>query len=312
MQKIKDFLKAHKYAIIWTLCYFVCVWLVLYFLFGFDVFSCLDWWRLAHAHLRGFGAFVFCILLLAVVPLYVATTAVIARTQKPLITIPVPKFLTKPVNVPDSSESVPEPESESVVLRDDLPAELREPFLRARTHMNQFAVSGINNIDLTMFGGTDAPGVPNDTPELPLPPTFDDNFDSDDGMDGLSEMPVFSPVQFDSETTEDNSVVYDFLKSKNIDADIYDDIVVCQDLAIITHNDSDFWIADDDDWVAKGKQKISPVSRVLDFAKANNLHPVLFLAEHNIMSLDKSISHWQSQGVSVIDTLADLEKLLLG
>lgn len=202
MKWLKDFLKSNKYAIIWTLCYFVCAWAILYFLFDFDMFARLDWWRLAHAHLRGFGAFVFVILLLAAVPLYVATTVVIVRTKKPLITLPVPQFLQHKTAAqpaaPDDAETV----APADVFPDDLPAELREPFLRARLHAGQVAVSGINNINLNMVNAQDVPLTPDES-DLPLPPNFDDDSDEDsddDLIETLSQMPVFSEVDFDKKS----------------------------------------------------------------------------------------------------------------
>lgn len=200
MTKVKDFLHTHRYAIIWTLCYVLCVWAILYFLFGFDLLSRIDWWRLAHAHLRGFGAFVFGILLLAAVPLYVATTAVIVRTKKPLITVPMPKFIHPAATEPQDDVAPVETPTPKNTFPEDLPTELYEPFLRARAHVSQNVLSGINNIDLTLFATPETPATPNDT-DLPLPPDFDSDVE-DDVLASLPDVPVFSEIDFDSEPSD--------------------------------------------------------------------------------------------------------------
>ena len=89
MKKILDFFNTNKYCIIWTLCYFFIVWAIMLWMFNFDIFSSTQWHILAHAKLRGFPGFVFGIMILAALPLYVATTILIYRNKKPLITIPL-------------------------------------------------------------------------------------------------------------------------------------------------------------------------------------------------------------------------------
>ena len=87
MKKIADFFKAHRYVIIWTLCYIFAMKFILGALFNFNMFSQNAWIQLAHSHLHGFGGFVFGLMVLAAVPMYAATTAIIIRTKKPLFTI---------------------------------------------------------------------------------------------------------------------------------------------------------------------------------------------------------------------------------
>ena len=93
MNKVLDFIKKNKYAFIWTICYVLVMWTVLKYMFNFDMFSGTQWNILFHAQLRGFPGFVFGILILAAIPLYIATTMVIYRTKKPLFTIKLPSFL---------------------------------------------------------------------------------------------------------------------------------------------------------------------------------------------------------------------------
>ena len=121
MKRISEILSTHRHAIIWTACYIMVMWTILYFLFRFNMFSGHMWNRLFHAQLHGFAGFVFGILILAALPLYIASTALIVRTKKPLITIPK-NPLTKLTNrlqpVPvqsdtptDTTEKSPAPET---------------------------------------------------------------------------------------------------------------------------------------------------------------------------------------------------------
>ena len=90
-----NFYKSNKYVILWTVAYFVATWAIMRFMFNFNIFSALRWHQLMHAHLHGFAGMVFGILILAAVPMYIATTIVIARTKTPLFTITIPEFIKK-------------------------------------------------------------------------------------------------------------------------------------------------------------------------------------------------------------------------
>ena len=108
MKRILDFCQRHKYAIIWTACYAVVMWSILFWLFNFNMFSATQWRILAHAELRGFPGFVFGILILAAVPMYIATTSIVIRTKKPLFKIPLPKFMTPvPIDAPTTAPAPP-------------------------------------------------------------------------------------------------------------------------------------------------------------------------------------------------------------
>ena len=82
--RIKDFYNSNKYAIWWTAGYVAACWAIMRYMFNFNIFSATRWNQLWHAHLYGFAGFVFGILILAMIPLYIATTIVIARTRAPL------------------------------------------------------------------------------------------------------------------------------------------------------------------------------------------------------------------------------------
>jgi hypothetical protein len=77
-------------------------------------------------------------------------------------------------------------------------------------------------------------------------------------------------------------------------------------LAIAVHDDPDFWIADDGDWFATGKQKPSPANEAIAAAAACGGRAALYLAESNIMNLDALRREWESRGLRVISSLHEL------
>jgi len=86
MKNIKDFLKTYKYSVTWTLSYIAIIYLILFLLFGFDLFSLSNWSTLLNSRLHGFAGFAFGSLLFAIIPLYIATMNIIIKTKKPLFT----------------------------------------------------------------------------------------------------------------------------------------------------------------------------------------------------------------------------------
>ena len=144
MKRILDFCQQNKYAIIWTACYAVIMWSILFWLFNFNMFSATQWRILAHAELRGFPGFVFGILILAAVPMYIATTSIVVRTKKPLFKIPLPKFMTPvPIDAPTTAPAPassatdappPAPDTTPSTPAKTIPAEVRAAFTRAREH----------------------------------------------------------------------------------------------------------------------------------------------------------------------------------
>lgn len=376
MKKIFAFLKTHKYAIIWTACYIAAMWAVLRGLFNFNIFCPENWVRLAHAQLRGFGGMVFGILILAALPLYVATTTLIVRTGKPLFTIPAPKILTaafKQVAAEEKSDAAApapaEPEPAPDVFPENLPSELRNAFIRARQHIQlpqqstfnatksdipQSATAPIGNAPATaptqpaqpapiapvVSPAPVAPANPmpapaqnaelgitdlNPTGQMPIPTDFDiDGFGgapasapSFSDVDFSGTAPTFHDILDDTPTPSaapaatptatdavdaGTSRVVDMLKSAGRNATIENDIIISGDMAIAVHDDSDFWIADADNWFAPGKQRPSPVAAVKNTAAARGLRPVLYLAATNIMDIDKRVAEWESDGIKIART----------
>lgn len=214
MNKILDFCKSNKYALIWTFFYALVMWAVLLGMFNFNMFSTENWVRLAHAELRGFAGFVFGIMILAAIPLYVATTAIIVRTKAPLFKIPIPKFLAKLYPAPTPPEpddaDVPTPDDADVAptvppLPAGLPAELRGAYIRARQHTGTAQISAFDlsrmsdNAPVATMQPELQPAAQSEfqsDADLPLPTDF--NFDDGDATFAATDAPVFTDINFDA------------------------------------------------------------------------------------------------------------------
>ncbi|MBQ7289781.1 MAG: hypothetical protein IJW84_02715 [Alphaproteobacteria bacterium] len=289
-------------------------------MFDFSIFNRAQWRHLAHAQLRGFPGFVFGILLLAALPLYIATTTLIVRTKQPLITIPLPKikipeFLrSSPAPTP---ETVPESETPTlgpdevdtpVELPDDMPAELRFAFIRARNNIGRIQTSAFNAPHPQLsHTQPDTPDTIADN--LPLPTDFDIDIPAPD-VDPT--IPTFTEINFDDEiidtptTPNDNTELIQHLTQNNKEFSTDEDIVITDTHAIITHADSDFWVTDTDNWFATGRTCPSPIIAVQNTAEKYNRTPAIYLASMNIMDIDKLIPQWQSAGITVITDLSEI------
>ena len=330
MKKLWDFIKSHKYAIIWTICYITVTWVILYFLFNFSIFNRAQWHQLAHAQLRGFPGFVFGILVLAALPLYVATTTLIIRTKKPLISIPIPKIkipLFSATAAAPAPESDPTPETPTLgpdesdtpaELPDDMPAELRFAFIRARNNIGRIQTSAFNSPHSTII--TEPTPQSEITPDtFPLPTDFDTDISYDTPYE-QSDIPTFTEINFDTieapqpndstpttnDNPNDNTELVNYLTQNAKPHTIDDNIVITDTHAIVTHSDTDFWVADTENWFAAGRICPSPIIRVQDAATKHNRTPAIYLATRNIMDIDKLIPEWESAGITVITDLSEI------
>ena len=311
MTKILNFLASKRYFITWTICYVFVLWAILYYLFGFSIFNSAQWNHLIHARLYGFAGFVFGLLILSAGPLYVATGLLIWRKNKPLIEIPLPKIIKpKPAQKP----AEPEPEQKTDTepdykseLNEDIPLEMVPLFIRAKKYPKNFNITPPkNNITNTE----------SDIEELPIPTDFDidiDDFDTDDTTDDNNDAPVFTSIDFgdnnntDTSTSEEtNTKLTEYLDSKSIQYQTIDNVVITEKHAIAVHDDTDFWVVDDEAWFATGKSKPSPILALESAAKKHNVQPVLYLAESNIMEIDNLIPQWESDGITVITDINNL------
>jgi hypothetical protein len=313
MENIKDFFKTYKYAIKWTICYIAVVFFILFFLFEFNLFSGRDWQILFKSRLHGFPGFVFGILLLASVPMYLATTTVIVRTKKPLFALTTAKKNDSDKTDQPADEAKPEP---AIPLPADIPSELRGAFLRARQNMSNRPESVFDIKDLYTNDAatrvTQSAAQPEPEAALPIP----DSFDFSTPESSAASAPVFKEIRFDDSGDDPDTgsalesaagtPLTRHLDSRNYDYVVKGEVTVTNGLAIATHDDSDFWIADEEDWFAAGKQKHSPVSQAVVAAAEYGVSPAIYLAEKNIMDLDSKISEWESRGITVFTSLSDI------
>lgn len=334
IKKIIDTFTDNKYAIIWTISYIIVMWLILSFLFNFNMFSFNDWNKVLHAHLHGFPGFVFGILVLSALPLYITTTSIIIRNKKPLFTIPLPEIL-KPVpeEKPTVQESEPEtPKTEESVtttqsIEEELvtkrvPTELRTAFIRARNNISfntpktNFDLTNITENKIATEEDLNTANSQDEIESMPLPEDF--NFDTDSEPESENFMPNFAPVfqdlDFDikgeEKSNNDSNLTEEtkrYLSNNGQEIKIEDDILINNKYAVGIHEDEDFWIADDNTWFAAGKQKESPADKAKEKAKKYNVQAVLYLASTNIMDLETRIEQWESEGIKTIKSLSELD-----
>ena len=316
----------NKHAIIWTVCYVFIVWAVLYFLFNFSIFNASQWHRLMNARLHGFAGFVFGILILSALPLYVATTTLIVRKNKPLITIPIPK-ITVPGFLKTAQPEKPKEEVKEEVVQDEkpsqpelppeLPRELHKVFLRAREnagfYQNMGAIKEKTDEELELVPIMDT---------LPLPSDFDVSFDDAPGFQDSPSfsVPTFTDVSFDSPSVPDfeedikefnddimESNLVKHLVAKGISFEIKDDIVITPTHAIAVHEDDEFWATDETNWFASGKVRPSPIMAVKKCAQELGVLSAIYLGTDNILDIEDLVEQWQSDGIVVFQNLDEIQ-----
>ena len=342
LDKIVNFYKSNKYAILWSIGYFVATWAIMQYMFDFNIFSRTRWIQLAHAHLYGFPGFVFGILILAAVPMYIATTVVIARTKEPLVSIKIPEriktffinaFQQTPLEQQEEKVEMPAPEQtvenvetptetpEPAPIPEMVPSELRVAYARAREHIGRTQTSAFDLGNVTKPAKTvDTPTPEQDTVEdMPIPSDFD--IDDVDGM--IDSVPQFTDINFDDDDESDDEIdeqefsdihkvsdtvqdVVKYLDSKSVPYTVDGEVVVTDKFAIVSHTDPDFWVADAENWFAAGKTRKSPIKAVVDAAIEHNVHAVLYLGAENIMDIETLRATWQEDNISVITDLKDL------
>lgn len=323
MNKIIRILSDYKYAIIWTICYVFCIWIILSFMFHFNIFNAMHWRYIAHAGLRGFPGLVLGILILAAIPLYVSTTVLIVRTKKPLLTIPKPSWLqaqntTK--NVPPQPTSAPEhPDTQSAPTTQarNIPIEIRSIFERAQRNMERIAAQYGTPNTTSVVPDTTSKNINDIIPEdFPIPTDFDINFDDTP----TDDFPVFTEINFDSpsatetppHTQPDTYHANDEKLQKHLAAigttfTFDENVIITDTCAIATHSDTDFWVVDTHDWFATGKTRPSPIELVTRIAAKHNVQPCIYLESQNILDLEKLITQWESDGITVYTNIDDIK-----
>jgi len=341
MQSAIEFFKKYFHAVVWTACYVFVMWAILHTLFGFDMFSISTWNRVLHAKLHGFGGFVFAILVLAAVPLYIATTTLVVRTGKPLFTIGVPKIIKRAFAPPPPPAPEPQPTDTDTKTKNTLadvydgisapehvPGELRGAFINMRAGVSRPIQSKFAASDISV--SQRAPATTDDANDpFPIPTDFDFDDDMPPATDpspietmGAAPMfdtvPTFSEITFGNTDTKptpdpnptdanptDIESICEFVRTRYPDAKISGDTIITNDTIIATHTDADFWIADDDKWFATGRTRNSPIAELLQ--NANGRRMIMYLGETNIMDINTRIAEWQNAGIHVVTNLADIQ-----
>ena len=315
-------------AIAWTGLYVFIMWAILRGLFNFNMFSMAHLIKLAHIELHGFAGLVFGLLILAAVPLYVATTILTVRNKSMPVRIPVPKCFTPPP--PPEPEPAPEPViTEQEVLPElhaGIPLEMRENFMRAKKNYGARQMSVFNRPNGSELKTQPAvPSTPQPTPiftensdtvvtdtssAFPIPTDFD--IDSDDAA---PDVPVFSDINFDDDDTPNTTVenaksntpdLQKHLIDSGIDCEITDNLIIAGDFAIAVHDDDDFWVADDSDWFAAGRQKPSPIMELINARDNDKKTPIFLIEQTNIMDFELNEKKWRDDGIIITTNRAEL------
>lgn len=319
MNKIKEFLQTNIIVLKWTACYFIGLWCILEFLFGFNLLSSQHWYKFFHSSFHGFAGFTFQIIMYAALPIFIASVMTIYRTKEPIIKIAlfdkIKEYIKnlKPAPLPEQTEeTTDENESESEnIYPNDLPPELRIPFKRVRDRIGiRSPVSVYNQIHQTPETKP-SETISDSTDAFPIPSDFDipDTFDENDTL-SLNEMPVFQDLDFDTPIMSEQKLENETTKyfdNKKIEYETNKNFVITDEYVIYEHNDDDFWIMDDEAWFAAGKQIESPVPELLQIAQINNLTPIIYMKSENIMDIETTISNFENNGVRVIKGLSELD-----
>ena len=329
-------------AVAWTVVYVFIMWAILRGLFGFNMFSIAHLTKLWNLQLHGFAGLVFGILVLAAIPLYVATTVLTVRNQEMPVKIPLPKCLTEGRPVPEPQKVVPVVEMRETLppLPVGVPQELRESFMRAKKNYGARQMSVFNRpnapLDSSAPGATLTPmsepvtesaAVPQieDTSAyggMPIPTDFD--IDAPMDSEQSNDVPVFADINFgddkdDVKSTSNTSAPVsesgvakyrDSLRDARIEATTNGDLIVANGFVIAVHDDEDFWVTDEVDWFAAGKQKPSPIAALKKAQSEQSLKPVLYLVTDSIMDLDKVVAEWTTDGITVVKDKDELVRVL--
>jgi hypothetical protein len=300
--------------------------------------------KLLHLQLHGFAGAVFGILVLAAVPLYIATTMLTVRNKEMPVKLPLPKCLTETAPAPKSEPVVPVVTARETLppVRAGVPMEMRETFMRAQKNygarqMSVFNRQNVPGPDTAMpvapvgAGNRDEPArEPIAEPvgaaksedvaaygAMPIPTDFDMDASAD-----TADVPVFADINFDDdnapagagETAEESPIdkVLNFLRGAGVDANVAGDLIVANGCAIAVHDDDDFWVPDEIDWFAAGKQRPSPIVALRRAREERGLKPILYLGTDSIMDLDKNSAEWTADGIMVVKSREELVESVSG
>ena len=257
-------LKKAKQTFVWTIFYAAAAGLIFYALFHFNIYSARHWAILSRMRLRGADGFLMGAMIVAVIPAYLATAVFVWKNGK--WPIQRPAFLKK------KKEEKEEEKIDKIAAVPELPANLPDemifPYIRAKNgiRMRNNAADFIK--PPVIESGAPAGSASLDS-FMPPPVSFDAPVDA-----GPQAPPMFRDFSFNEEPKvkiENGAATYIF-------------------------DEPGFWIADDENWFAEGRQIKSPVAELL---AANASERTLVLKNKNIQSLDDIIPNWIATGIKV-------------
>ena len=157
-----------------------------------------------------------------------------------------------------------------------------------------------------------------ETESFPIPTDFDisENLPENTPIQNDNSIPIFKDLDFDTpiETTkpvpenqdDKKNTVIKYCEKNGLEYEILDDFVMMKKYLIYTHDDEDFWIMDDDNWFASGKQKKSPVNKLIDLSEQYTVSPVIYFETKNILDIEHVITGLEKHGIRVIMDLSEL------
>ncbi len=300
----------NKHLLIWSCVYFIVIYLIFRILFRFDIL--FNFSHLSRINLHGFFGFIFGAILISALPLYLASASLIKRTKKPLISIK---------KVPEKNKNKEEKQTNIAPVKSDakfpekLPEELHEPYIRMQRGQLMRANSYLmkNPIADLPKDETNKEDETVDIGNIPLPEDFDtesDNYNKTLSIPDFESTPTFREISFNKQKSEKNISLNQPKFLKNLIKNGYllekiGNITVAslgsETLAIVIHDDQEFWIPDDNgDWFANGQQKTSPITELLNVANMRSASPVFVLTHTNILNFDECKSRWEGMGIKVI------------
>lgn len=305
MKIIIDFFNKYKLLFKWTIAYFICVWILMLWIFHFNIFDTIHWTKILHMRLHGFVGISFCIIILSILPIYIASCIVILKTKKPILEIPTLKKTTPPETKVESNISkTDKPQTNTPSFPEKMPKEMEAVFLKVRENGNFQHFTTIHN---NILNQPETQSIDSASADFPIPTDFDIDVSESSQTTG---MPIFTDINFDTDTSKQTNTkqeLEEYLFTKNIPVSYDDNILITKGYAIAYHDDPDFWIADEQTWFAANKQKKSPIISLQEMAKKHNIQPILYLATDNIMDLENLKSAWAQDGIKVISNLDELE-----
>ena len=99
------------------------------------------------------------------------------------------------------------------------------------------------------------------------------------------------------------------LENNNIEFETYNDFIITNKHLIYVHSNPDFWIIDEDNWFAAGKQIDSPIPIMQEMVKDTHLTPVIYFESTNIMDFDGTAETLKNQNIAVITNPDELSNL---